>query len=483
MYAAPGVRAATVPAGTLLEIRLTSPVASYSSKAGTPVEAAIVAPVLEDGRTLVPLGARLRGTLAEVKRIGLGLVRGRASLRFDFDQLELPDGTTIGVNARMKSVENARESVDSQGRVQGIRATDAFGHKMAGITRNLFFWDPLIHTVLTGTTLAVIRFPESEIHFPAGTEFLIEITEPVEIRDDWTVPLPRVASNGDEHQTLLDIVRDTTTRTVKPGDMRPADIVNLLIVGDPEWLQRAFDAAGWVSAHRLNRETGWDTFTSVAEARAYPEAPMGKMLLDELPPDYELSKVLNTYSKRHHVRMWNQPPRFHGRAVFAAASTQDIAIDFSFKSMKIMHVIDRNIDNERAKIVNDLVFTGCVDAAELIDRPWVPHAMKNSSGEEMTTDGRVLVIELNPCRSPRIIQIDDAQLRIRGNIWQRIPRQVFLTVRNDFTRNNPIFQAGLGIRYLFTKAFGSGRPAEPVRPAVPAFALTHPILPEPPQPE
>lgn len=476
-------RAAVVPAGTILEVRLTTPVASYSSKPGAPIQADVVAPVVDDdGRTLIPLGSHLRGRLGDVKRIGLGLVRGRATLEFEFDSLEFPDGTTLDLTTRMNSVENAREKVDKQGRIQGIRATDAFGHKLSGIARNIFFWDPLVHSVLTGTTLAVLRFPESEIYFPAETELTVQITAPVTVRDDWTIPLPRVASNDTEREALLRIVEQTTVRTVKPGDRKPADMVNLIFVGDPVWLERAFDAAGWVRAHKLTRETGWDTFTSVAEARAYPEAPMGKMLLDEQAPDYELSKTLNTYSKRHHVRIWTQPPSFRGRSVLAAASTQDTAIDFSLKRMKLLHLIDRNIDNERAKIVNDLVFAGCVDAAELIDRPWVPTQMKNSSGETITTDGRVLVLELNPCRSAQPMKADETPLRVRGNIWQRIPRQIFLTIRNDFTRNNPIYQAGLGVKYLINKAAGKQPQSDRLRTAVPTPTLVQPPLPPPPPP-
>jgi len=429
-------------------------VATYSSRAGTPVEARVVAPVRVDDRTLIPMGARLRGELAGVQKLGLGLRRGRASLDFHFDTLELPDGTTFPVEARLTGVDTARETVDAKGRVQGIRATDAFGHRMAGITRNLFFWDPLIHSVLTGATVATIRFPEAEIHFPAGTELRLELTAPLALREEWTVPLPAIATTTEEREALLEIVRDMTYRSTTAQGNREADLVNVLLLGDEDWVRRAFDAAGWVVADRLSVATGWATFRSVAESKAYPEAPMSLQLLDELPPNLELSKALNTYSKRHHARLWSQPETFRGREVFAAAATEDTAIDFSFKRMRLIHTIDPNLDNERAKVVNDLVEAGCVDAAELIERPWAPRQFTNSTGERVYTDSRLLVIELNPCRSPSVVAPDedeDEPLRVSGRWYQRVPRQIILTVRNDFTRNNPVFQAALGVRYLFGK--------------------------------
>ncbi|MCL4797311.1 MAG: LssY C-terminal domain-containing protein [Bryobacteraceae bacterium] len=446
------------PAGTAMEVRLRQPVASYSSKSGTPVEARVVAPVHVDGRTLVPVGSWVRGELAEVRKVGLGFRRGRASLAFDFDTLELPDGTTFPIKTRLTAVDTARESVDDAGRVQGIRATDAFGHRMAGITRNIFFWDPLVHSVLTGTTLAVIRFPEAEIHLPAGTELRLELTEALELRGEWTVPLPMIASSTEEREDLLEIVRAMTYRSRTGGGRREADLVNMVLLGEEEWVRRAFDAAGWVEADGLTKATGWATFRSVAESKAYPEAPMSLQTLDELPPVLELSKALNTYSKRHHARIWSQPDRFRGRPVYAVAATEDTAIDFSFKRMRLIHTIDPNLDNERAKIVNDLVEAGCVDAAELIERPWAPREFRNATGEKVFTDARLLVVEMNPCRSPQLVSEEEGEpLRIRGRWYQRVPRQIILTIRNDFTRNNPVFQAALGVRYLIGKTGANER--------------------------
>lgn len=458
---AASVRAASAPvapAGAAIEVRLLQAVASYSSRAGAPLAARVVAPVRIDERTLIPIGSVVRGELAEVHKLGLGIRRGRASLRLRFDILELPDGTTFPLAARVASIETARETVTADGRVLGIRATSAFGHRMAGITRNLFFWDPLVHSVLTGATAATLRFPEAEIHFPAGTELRLALTEPLQLRDDWTVPLPAIATSPEEREALAEIVRNMTYRSLTAGSLREADLINIVLLGGEEWARRAFSAAGWVEAHPLTIATGWATFRSVAESKAYPEAPMSAQLLDELTPAIELSKALNTYSKRHHARVWTLPDEFRGRPVFALAATEDTAIDFSFKRMRLIHTIDPNLDNERAKVVNDLVAAGCVDAAELFERPWAPREFHNATGEKVFTDSRLLVIELNPCRTARVEDGNgQPPLRVTGRWYQRIPRQVILTLRNDFTHNNPVVQAALGVRYLIGRAGGNKR--------------------------
>ncbi|MBE0659291.1 MAG: LssY C-terminal domain-containing protein [Bryobacteraceae bacterium] len=441
--------AAEVPAGALWEARLSAALSSFNSKKGQRIEAVVLTP--PGHRAAAPKGARLIGELAEAKRVGFGIRRGRAMLKPVFHTLLLPDGEAIPIEARLTGLDNARETVDEKGRILGIRATSVFGHRMAGITRNIFFWDPLIQTVLAGTTIATLRFPESEIHLPAGSEFHVRLQKPVALRDDLTVPLPPVVMPGDG-EDLAAIVSRLSHTTIDAKTNKGADLVNLLLLGESEWLERAFRAAGWVVADPLTKATGWKTFRSVAEALPYPEAPMSKQLLDESPPELELSKTINNYSQRHHARVFTQKETFRGRPLHAGSATHDVAVDFLFGRMKLTHLIDDDIDRERGKLVNDLIATGCVDAAELIDRPWAPREHRNTSGQKLITDGRIAVLELNPCRTPlRAMEPEPAP---KPSIWRRIPRQFFLTVRNDFTHNNPVVQTGLGVKYLWKKMTG-----------------------------
>lgn len=440
-----------VPAGTEVEVRLNTGIHSYSSRAGDLVTASLIAPVAMNGQVLIPPGSTLRGQLTEVRRVGWGF-RQYASVRVNFDQLEFPDGTTRPVHTRLRLVDNAREKVDSTGRVVGIRATSAMGFRLAGITRNIFLFDPLIQGVLALSTTVALRFPEAEINFHPGTEMMVALTADLAVERDWPWSVPLVAANPEEERTLRDTVRKLTWRSVSPKERQPADVTNILLIGDPEWIERAFAAAGWVEADRLSMKNGYMTFRSVAENSPYPKAPMSKLLLDERSPRYEFSKALNNYSKRHHLRIWPQAEAWKGRTVYSAAATQDIAITFLFSTRKITHIIDRNIDNERAKVVSDLVYTGCVDAAELMDRAWVPRQLRGPMGSLMDTDGAIAVLELNPCRDPQRFNEPSEGVKFRPGIWKRTPRNVMLTLGNDLTFNNPLVQAGKGVQFLWKRA-------------------------------
>ena len=365
--------AATVSPGTLVEVRLRAPIDSRTAKPGDTVVADVIAPVMEgSGGVVVPFNAALRGRITSVDAIGKGLRRQRASIGVAFDTVEFPDGSTRAVPVRLKAIDNARETVDENGVILGIKPRSPMGHRLAGITRNLFIWDPLIQVVLAASTMATLRFPEAEIHLPAGSELWIEVTEPFELSPAWPRSLPSIASTPEERTELASMVRAMSIKTTKAGSSKPADVVNLLLLGDENWIRLALARAGWVEADPLTKATGWKSFRSVAESLPYPAAPMSAQLLDERPSLGEFSKALNNASKRHHVRYFDEGVSWRGLPLHPASATQDIATTFSFSRLKIIHAIDLAIDNERAKLVNDLIQTGCVDAAELIERPWVP---------------------------------------------------------------------------------------------------------------
>jgi len=86
-----------VPAGTELDIRLTTEVSSSSSVSGEPVQGRIEQNVLVDGRIVIPAGSTLTGRVTEAR--ALRKVGGRSSLAFQFDTLTLPDGRDFGIHA------------------------------------------------------------------------------------------------------------------------------------------------------------------------------------------------------------------------------------------------------------------------------------------------------------------------------------------------------------------------------------------------
>ena len=118
------------------------------------------------------------------------------------------------------------------------------------------------------------------------------------------------------------------------------------------------------------------------------------LLLDEKPPDLVFQKLNNTFAQRHHLRVWKRPDTFAGKPVWVIAATHDTGIEFSEQNRTFIHKIDSQIDRERAKVVNDLLFTGRVVSVALVERPDVPQHSQNATGDVLETDGMMAVLVL-----------------------------------------------------------------------------------------
>ena len=105
------------------------------------------------------------------------------------------------------------------------------------------------------------------------------------------------------------------------------------------------------------------------------------------------------------------------------------------------------MDHERDKIAHDLVFTTCVDVMDQWERPDVPHFTQNGTGDEMTTDANLAVIQFNECTSPRKTE-PVAKVRAHGNGFQRIIRRQILSARNDLLRDNIYWRGYEGVRWV-----------------------------------
>jgi LssY C-terminus len=126
----------------------------------------------------------------------------------------------------------------------------------------------------------------------------------------------------------------------------------------------------------------------------YRRAPMDTLTLNGVPSEFEYQKSLDTVQKRHHVRLWRGPQRAN---VWLGTAAEDIA--FRFDVTHWTHSSDPRIDNERAKVVDDLTFTGCVDRAQLLTRN-SPDILQDPNAARLATDGQIAVVRLNDCNTP-----------------------------------------------------------------------------------
>jgi hypothetical protein len=109
-----------LPAGTTLEVRLSTPTGSRISHAGDQVEASTIAPISFRGQILVPQASQVFGSVESVKRFGLGLKHITASIHYRFDTVRLTNGDIIAVQTEVLEVETAKERVDVDGTVRAF---------------------------------------------------------------------------------------------------------------------------------------------------------------------------------------------------------------------------------------------------------------------------------------------------------------------------------------------------------------------------
>ena len=106
-------------------------------------------------------------------------------------------------------------------------------------------------------------------------------------------------------------------------------------------------------------------------------------------------KALNTISKRHHVRIWKQPGvLYEDREIWVAAATHDIGVAAHGKGTRWFHLIDPRADREREWVKNELLFAGAASGYALVERPDAPTRTKNATGDDLISDGRMLVLAL-----------------------------------------------------------------------------------------
>jgi opacity protein-like surface antigen len=430
-----------------LEIRLQQPISSYATEKGTKLSGVLVAPLTEGGEMLLPLGTTVEGSVVAVRKVGLGVIHETARLDLQFDRVVLSNGDSVPLQCRIIEVENARETVDTQGRIQGIRSTATLSNRASGVVGSLAFGDPIAAIFTTAASASVLRFSEPEISLPAGTELIAELTAPIVLSKTEPILIPPIATTPEEKEDLSKLVEELPFRTYTDKGHIPSDITNLIFIGSADEVKRAFAASDWVQVDSLTAESTYATIRSVAENQGYKTAPMSILLLGGQAPKYAYAKTLNTFSKRHHLRVWASSLPWNGQTVWTSSSTHDTGIGFSKKNKTFIHLIDSHIDNERAKVVNDLIFTGCVSNVQLVARSWIPKDAKNGTGEDLITDGRIAVLQLNECRiGQNTIEEAGNTLRVHGNRAERVSRQTTLTLKNNILRDNVGVMAYSGIR-------------------------------------
>ena len=377
--------ASTVAGGTKLYVRLETTVSTTTSHLNQVVTARVVRQVTSDQGVVVPIGAQVTGKIQ--KLIPSSSPTEHARLRIQFTQLAIPAHSTLNLAAHLTEVENARETVLQDGTIQGVLEKDAPVGRIDVVLDKLG---------ATGNEMEKVGGKpfgkaDTSIDFPAGTDLDLTLDEPLAV--DSTSP-PAVATQissplADAIQKLL---ADAPTRCESKAK-KPGDPLNLVVIGTSDQILNAFKQAGWTEPKKLGRASAVGTVRAVWDNSGYGEAPVSNLYLYAHIEDFAFEKMLNTFLKRHHLRLWQTPAKTaDGRPIWLGASTHDIGLDVHLGV--VSHAIDFNLDAERAKVGADLMAGGAVVAEQLVTRPNPLSEGKTATGGTWKTDGQLLVIEL-----------------------------------------------------------------------------------------
>lgn len=107
-----------VPAGTALMVKLETTLATFSNKAGDPFQGSLTQPVVLNGKTLIPAGARIEGRVtkvAEPRRIS-----GKPTIGILPEALILPTGERLFLDATLVDTNAGRDTdVNNEGQFKG----------------------------------------------------------------------------------------------------------------------------------------------------------------------------------------------------------------------------------------------------------------------------------------------------------------------------------------------------------------------------
>lgn len=372
--------------GMTFRVQLRTPVYSDHSRTGDPVTASVMEPVYNGGRLIVAPGAVIDGTILFAQKASSKYDRPRLAL--DLSNLQHPNGKTSPVYLRVLDVDNARETVRNN-EIIGIVQPHA-PSKAALLTSFAGAVNPIAGYALKGAQAVYGLSLRREIFFPAGADMLVQVVRPSMIKETPAWPGWSQLTIAAELQAIA-VKAPFRTATSKGT---PSDLTNVLFVGDEKDLLSAFEKAGWYESDKVGLITGLQTLEATVRQAGYASAPVSLLTLSGRPPDHVFQKGLDTFAKRHHIRIWKLADTYGGKGIWIGAGTRDIAISTSGKGTKWSHRIDPHVDREREWIRTDLLYNQMASGYAYLERTNVPKTTSNATGDEILTDGRLLVLQL-----------------------------------------------------------------------------------------
>jgi hypothetical protein len=186
-------------------------------------------------------------------------------------------------------------------------------------------------------------------------------------------------------------------RRVGDKQGNPGDMVNFLILGSEEAMQRVFTTAGWVKVDADVKDTVLHGLVESLSKESYLTMPMSQLYLFGRPQDYGWAHAepISVVKTRNHLRIWKASFQVNGQTLWVGAATHDIGFERDQRNNGVTHKIDPDIDLERDYVEKTLTSTGLVTELThfLPDSPM--KEAKTATGGTFHSNGQVLILMLD----------------------------------------------------------------------------------------
>jgi len=284
-------------------------------------------------------------------------------------------------------VENAREKVLPDGTIQGVLASELPVARLEEATAKA----GKSSAGILGQFQKALGKSDTSIDYPKGTDLVLTLDQPLVV-ESTSVPAASDRLSPSVAAPIEKLLSDAPQRA-SGKDGKPGDPLNLVVIGNAAQIRQVFQEGGWAEAEAKSAKSIWETVRAVAGDKGYAAAPVSQLYLYGRPEELAFEKMLNTFMKRHHLRLWRSPAKTpDGREIWLGAATHDTGLDV--RPGVVSHAIDPDLDGERTKVGADLLVTGRVTTEQLVSRPDLLTEGLTATGAPWKTDGRLLAIEL-----------------------------------------------------------------------------------------
>jgi len=186
-------------------------------------------------------------------------------------------------------------------------------------------------------------------------------------------------------------------RRIADKDGNPGDMVNFLILGSEDAMQKVFTAAGWVKVDADVRGTVLHGILESISKESYLTMPMSPLYLFGRSQDYGWARAepIKVVASRNHLRIWKAPFQVDLQTLWIGAATHDIGFERDERNNGVTHKIDPDIDLERDYVEKTLTSTGLVaEVTHAVPADALKEA-RTATGGSFHSNGHVLVLKLN----------------------------------------------------------------------------------------